>query len=97
MVVPPPPKGGISAPDPGLAYRQQQNRDFRKWYHDHYHPSLFFTSRKSKFYSPGFNYTYWRSKFPDEEIRYREEENRAFKRFIDTGSYPGYPHQFIYT
>lgn len=97
MVVPPPPKGGISAADPGLSYRQEQNREFRKWYREHHHPSLLFTDPKSKFYWPGYSYSKWRKKYPGLEASYRVEEDRAFKRFIDTGDYPRYPYRFIYT
>lgn len=97
MVVPPAPKGGISAPTPGLAYRQQQNRDFRKWYRARYHPTSLHTDPNSKFFWPGFSYTKWRKKNPGGEAVYRMEEDRAFRRFVDQGSYPGYPHRFIYT
>lgn len=97
MVVPPAPKGGISAPTPGLASRQQQNREFRKWFHDTHHPASLHTNPQSKFYWPGFNYTKWKKKYPGEERAYKMEEDRAFRRFVDQGFYPGYPLRFIYT
>lgn len=97
MIVPPPPKGGISAPTPGLSYRQQQSREFRQWYREHHHPSVMFTSSKSPFYWPGYNYSKWRKKYPAEEHLYRTEEDRAFRRFVDTGEFPGYPKRFVYT
>lgn len=97
MVVPPAPKGGISAPDYGLSYRQEQNREFRKWYRAHHHPFGIYTDPSSKFYNPGLPYTYWRKKFPREEREYKMDEDRAFRRFVDTGEYPGYPKRFIYT
>ena len=99
MIVPPPPKRGSSAVDYGRDDRIHQLFRFRKWYRDRHTPYGMMTDPRSRWYIPGnkrSSEAYWRKKDPMAFAQFREELEDAVKRYVSDGSYPGYPHYFIY-
>lgn len=64
-----------------------------------YRPYGMLTDPKSKFYLRGKKGTesYWRQRDPGSFRQFEEDLEDAVKRYVSTGSYPGYPRSFIYT